>query len=51
MLALVVVRGEGEGGGVPVEVRAGHLVTLRDGLIVRWVLYADRDLAREAAGL
>jgi ketosteroid isomerase-like protein len=41
----------GEGSGVPVEMRDAHEFTIRDGVFVRWRLYADRTEALEAAGL
>jgi ketosteroid isomerase-like protein len=41
----------GEGSGVPVEMRDAHEFTIRDGVFVRWKLYADRADALEAAGL
>jgi hypothetical protein len=37
--------------GVPVEVATAHLFRFRDGLIVLWEVYEDRDEARKAAGL
>jgi uncharacterized protein len=41
----------GAGSGVPVEMRDAHEFTIRDGVFVRWKLYADRAEALEAAGL
>jgi ketosteroid isomerase-like protein len=42
---------EGEGSGAPVEMRDAHELTIRDGLIVRFKVYANRAEALEAAGL
>jgi ketosteroid isomerase-like protein len=52
-LVLVFVRAtaEGKGSGVPVENRTAHVFTIRDGVFVRWKVYADRAEALEAAGL
>jgi uncharacterized protein len=51
VLVFVRVTAEGEGSGVPVEMRNAHEFTLRDGVCVRWKVYADRNEALEAAGL
>jgi ketosteroid isomerase-like protein len=50
---LVFVRVTGHGGvsGVGVDIRIGHLWTLRDGVAVRGEGYGNRDEALEAAGL
>jgi ketosteroid isomerase-like protein len=50
---LVFIRGTavGEGSGVPVERRTAHEITIRDGVVVRLKVYADRTEALEAAGL
>jgi ketosteroid isomerase-like protein len=37
--------------GIEVEARNAHVVTLRDGRIVRWVMYRSRADALKAAGL
>ena len=42
-------RARGEASGVEVEVRIGHLWTVRDGKIVRLEVFAARDDARKAA--
>jgi ketosteroid isomerase-like protein len=42
---------EGEGSGIPVENRSAHEFTIRDGVLVRWKVYADRTEALEALGL
>jgi ketosteroid isomerase-like protein len=41
----------GEGTGIPVERRTAHELTFRDGNLVRFKVYSDRDAALEAAGL
>ena len=43
--------GHGEGSGVPVEMELAHVLTMRDGRVVRTVEYYDREEALEAAGL
>ena len=50
---LVLVRGgfRGPQSGVEMEYPLAHLITLRDGLVTRLQIYADRRRAREAAGL
>jgi ketosteroid isomerase-like protein len=37
--------------GIEVEARNAHVVTLRDGRIVRWVMYRSRQEALKAVGL
>ena len=51
VLVFVRVTAEGEESGVPVEMRDAHEFTIRDGVFVRWKVYADRTEALEAAGL
>jgi ketosteroid isomerase-like protein len=51
VLAVSVQRARGRGSGVPVELRFAQLWTLRDGLAVRMVLFADVDKGFAAAGL
>jgi ketosteroid isomerase-like protein len=41
----------GTSSGAAVEMRQGHLLTLRDGKIVKWEIYFDPQQALEAAGL
>jgi ketosteroid isomerase-like protein len=50
---LVFVRGTavGKDSGATVEVRLAHELTIRDGLVVRFKSYADRDEALRAVGL
>lgn len=43
--------GIGRASGVPVEIVYAQVMTLRDGKIVRWEAFTDRDAAVEAAGL
>jgi len=51
ILVFVIVRGKGKGSGVPVDVRLAYLMTLRQGKVIEWGLFGDRDKALEAAGL
>jgi ketosteroid isomerase-like protein len=51
VLVFVHVTVEGEASGVPVGLRSAYEFTIRDGMSVRWKVYADRDEALEAAGL
>jgi ketosteroid isomerase-like protein len=51
VLVLVRVYATGTGSGVPVELRNAHEFTIRDGVLVRFKVYADRASALEAAGL
>jgi ketosteroid isomerase-like protein len=37
--------------GIEVEARNAHVVTLRDGRVVRWVMYRSRQEALKAVGL
>jgi hypothetical protein len=45
------VNATGKGSGVPVDLRNAHEFTIRDGMLVRFKVYRDRDEALEAAGL
>jgi ketosteroid isomerase-like protein len=47
----VVARATGMGSGVPVEMRVAHLWELRDGLVLRWMVYPRLSEALDAAGL
>ena len=51
VLVFVRVTATGQESGVPVEIRAAHECTIRDGLLVRFKVYVDRAEALEAAGL
>jgi ketosteroid isomerase-like protein len=51
VLVFIHVTAEGEGSGAPVEMRDAHELTIRDGLIVRLKVYADRAEALKAADL
>jgi ketosteroid isomerase-like protein len=51
VLVFIHVTAEGEGSGAPVEMRDAHELTVRDGLIVRLKVYADRAKALEVVGL
>ena len=48
ILALVRWRGKGKGSGVEMEAGGAHLWTFRDGLVVRFDVYRDREEARAA---
>jgi ketosteroid isomerase-like protein len=48
ILALMRWRGRGKESGVQMEAPGAHLWTFRDGLIVRFDVYRDRDEARAA---
>jgi ketosteroid isomerase-like protein len=51
VLAVGHIRGHGRDSGVTIDSRAGWIAEFRDGLILRFHTYADRDEALEAAGL
>ncbi|MEK6272992.1 MAG: nuclear transport factor 2 family protein [Actinomycetota bacterium] len=51
VLVLFHMTGRGKGNGIEVDARAGDLLTIREGRLVRWVGYPDRAKALEAAGL
>jgi ketosteroid isomerase-like protein len=51
VLVFIHVTAKGEGSGAPVDMRDAHELTIRDGLIVRLKVYADRAEALKAAGL
>jgi ketosteroid isomerase-like protein len=51
VLVFVQVTVEGEASGVPVGLRNAYELTIRDGMSVRWKVYADRAEALDAAGL
>jgi ketosteroid isomerase-like protein len=51
VLVFVRVTATGQQSGVPVEIQSAHEVTIRDGLIVRFKAYSDREQALEAVGL
>lgn len=51
VLIFMLVRAQGEGSGVPVEIRAAHVFTIRDGVLARWKGYSDRSAALEATGM
>jgi ketosteroid isomerase-like protein len=42
-------RGRGKGSGAPVEVHHWDVITLRDGKVVHWASFRDRDSALAAA--
>jgi uncharacterized protein len=43
--------GTGKGSGIEIDQPSAEVVTVQDGRVVRWELYADRSAALEAAGL
>jgi ketosteroid isomerase-like protein len=51
VLVFVRVSATGNESGAQVEIRVAHEFTIRDDLVVRFKVYADRDRALEAAGL
>lgn len=51
VVALTHTYARGEGGDPEVEVRDAHMMTFRDGKIVYWRLYLDRNEALSDAGL
>lgn len=51
VLVFVRVSATGRESGAQVEIRVAHEFTIRDDLVVRFKVYADRDQALEAAGL
>ena len=51
VVAVIQESGRGKASGVPVTVRYGQLIRVRQGKIVETVVYADPDDAFEAAGL
>ena len=51
VLVFVHVSVVGAESGIPVEMDAAHEFTIRDGLVVYFKVYGDRDEALEAAGL
>lgn len=50
VLGLVHSYGRGDG-GVEIEIRDAHAFTFRDGLIIYWRAYTDRDEALADAGI
>jgi ketosteroid isomerase-like protein len=46
-----VQRGRGKASDVPVELQVTYIGTVRDGVVVRFDVYLDRQKALEAAGL
>ena len=51
VLVLFRTTGRGRASGIEVEARGADLLTLREGLLIRWAAYADRAEALDAAGL
>jgi ketosteroid isomerase-like protein len=51
VVAIVRQHGTAKHGGPEVEMRVAQVWTIRDGLLARMEMYADRDEALEAAGL
>ena len=48
ILALVRWRGRGKGSGIEMDAGGAHIWTFRDGLVIRFEVYRDRDEARGA---
>jgi ketosteroid isomerase-like protein len=51
LVAMVVVRGQGALSGAAVEVRVAHVLTFRDGKLLRLEYFGDRKEALRAVGL
>jgi uncharacterized protein len=51
IVVLVVVRSRPRGSSAFIENRIGHLWTMRDGQVVRFQIFPEREKALEAAGL
>jgi ketosteroid isomerase-like protein len=51
VLSLTRIHARSKGQGLETEVAAGELFTLRDGLIIHFVNFLDRDAALREAGL
>jgi ketosteroid isomerase-like protein len=51
VLVFARVSAKGQESGVEVEMRDAHEITIRDGVVVRLKVYANRTEALEAAGL
>jgi ketosteroid isomerase-like protein len=51
VLVFVRASATGQESGAQVEIQAAHDFTIRDGLVVRFRAYPNRDQALEAAGL
>jgi ketosteroid isomerase-like protein len=51
IVAFVTERGHGRGSGVEVTMQRANVWTFRDGMVVRFQSFGDRDAALAAAGL
>ena len=51
ILVLIHWAGKGKESGAQIEGSGAHLWTFRDGLVVRYEVYRDRDEARAALGV
>ena len=51
VLVFVRVSATGDGSGASVEIAAAHEITVREGLMVRFKAYVNREQALEAVGL
>jgi ketosteroid isomerase-like protein len=51
LVAMVVVRGQGALSGAAVEVSVAHVLTFRDGKLLRMEYFGDREEALRAVGL
>jgi ketosteroid isomerase-like protein len=51
VLVFVRVTATGHGSGIQLDIPVAHEFTIRDGMVVRFKVYSDRDQALDAAGL
>jgi ketosteroid isomerase-like protein len=51
VVVLARYRGRGKGSGVDVNTEGAHVWTMRDGKVIRLVIFANRATALAAAGL
>lgn len=51
VLVFVRATATGKGSGIPVERRTAHACTFKDGSLVYFKVYSEREVALEAAGL
>ena len=51
VVVLTRYRGRGKGSGAEIDTRGAHVWTLRDGMVIRLEVFADRARALESVGL
>jgi ketosteroid isomerase-like protein len=51
VVVLLAAHATGHGSGISLDGEAGHVITLRDGKIVRFLQFGRHSQALEAAGL